>query len=257
LTEGSQRDPIEGPGREPTEGPRRERIEPASRAAAVLIMACAPRPGEVRRALEPQLGREGCAALQRELIVQTACWARRVAPEAVFVAHHPPDCAAELRELVGDGVVLFPQNGRGISGRLGDAVARVFARVAAPLLVVWPDLAQLRDGHARAALEDLRSGADLVLGPAYGGGFYLVGMRRALPQLLSVPEGWWRSGDALALGLAAGAREGLCLGLLRAERALHRPDDLRALAADPTLPPSLARILSQAGLGSWGARTRT
>ena len=35
---------------------------------AVLIMACAFRSGEVRRVLEPLLGREGCRELQAKLI---------------------------------------------------------------------------------------------------------------------------------------------------------------------------------------------
>ena len=36
---------------------------------------------------------------------------------------------------------------------------------------------------------------------------------------------------------------GLTVGLLRAERALHRPADARAALADPLLPPELARVL--------------
>ena len=44
--------------------------------AAVIVMARAPRRGEVRRALEPVLGADGCVALQSALIVQAAAWAR-------------------------------------------------------------------------------------------------------------------------------------------------------------------------------------
>jgi hypothetical protein len=36
---------------------------------------------------------------------------------------------------------------------------------------------------------------------------------------------------------------GLELGILRAERALHRPADARAALADPLLPDGLAKIL--------------
>jgi hypothetical protein len=47
----------------------------------------------------------------------------------------------------------------------------------------------------------------------------------------------------MGMALAAARETGLEVGILRAERALHRPADLRAARADPTLPPELARIL--------------
>jgi uncharacterized protein len=213
--------------------------------ASVVVMARAPRRGEVRRALEPVLGLDGCVALQSALIVQAVNWAAQAAPGAVHVAHDPPDAGPELRGLVGAEASTFPQNGDGIAGRLADAAARVFAHAAGPLLVVWPDLPQLRAEHAAGALEDLAAGCDLVLGPAYDGGFYLVGLARPLPQLFSLSEQAWRSADVMKVGLAAVSDAGLGLGLLRAERALHRPADVRAALADPLLAPEMARILGR------------
>ncbi len=47
----------------------------------------------------------------------------------------------------------------------------------------------------------------------------------------------------MKIGLAAVSDAGLELGMLRAERALHRPADVRAALADPLLAPEMARIL--------------
>ncbi|MGO9752029.1 MAG: DUF2064 domain-containing protein [Solirubrobacteraceae bacterium] len=214
-------------------------------APAVLIMARAPRRGQIRPALEPLLGPDGCVALQSALIAQTAQWARALAPRAIHVAHDPPDSGRELRRLVGPDAILFPQNGDGISGRLADGSARVFARGLGRLLIVWPDLPRLRRAHAEAALDDLQAGCDVVLGPAYDGGFYLVGISRPMPKLFALPELTWRSADAMTMALAAAREAGLEVGLLRAERALHRPADVRAALADPTLPEDVARALGR------------
>ena len=209
---------------------------------AVLIMARAPRPGEVRRALEPVLGREGCLELQAALIAHAAAWARQVGSGAPHVAHEPPDAGAELRRLVGPDAVLFPQNGEGIAGRLADASARVLARSGGPLLIVWPDLPHLRSEHAAGALDDLEAGCDVVLGPAIDGGLYLVGIARPLPELFALPEQAWRH-DAMGVALSAIRDVGFEVGILRAERALHRPADVRAALADPLLPADVAAIL--------------
>lgn len=213
---------------------------------AVLIMARAPRRGQVRRALEPLLGADRCAALQAKLIKVAAAWGDGVAPKAVHVAHDPPDAGGEIRRLLAPDNVVFPQNGDGIAGRLADAAARVFARHSGPLLIVWPDLPRLRLDHGRAALDDLAAGCDLVLGPALEGGFYLIGINRPLPRLFALPEQAWRSPDVMILAAAAVRSAGLELGILRAERPLHRPADVRAALADPLLPEEVGRILGKA-----------
>ncbi len=213
--------------------------------AAVLVMARAPRRGEVRRALEPLLGADACLALQSLLIARTVEWGASVAGAGnVHVAHDPPDAAPELRRLVSEGVSLFPQNGDGIAGRLADAAARVFARHHGPLLIVWPDLPRIRRSHATAALTDLGEGCDVVLGPAIDGGLYLIGIARPLPSLFALPEQAWRSPDVMAVGFAAAQRAGLEIGILRVERALHRPADVRAVLADPLLPMDVRTLIS-------------
>jgi glycosyltransferase A (GT-A) superfamily protein (DUF2064 family) len=215
--------------------------------AAVLIMARAPRRGEVRLALEPLLGPDGSVALQSELIARTARWAYEVAPGAVHVAHDPPDAGPQVRAVVGEGATLFPQNGDGIAGRLSDAAARVFARNDGPLLIVWPDLPHLRPEHASAALGDLSAGCDVVLGPAIDGGFYLIAIGRPQPRLFALPEAAWRSPDVMTVGVAAAQEAGLEIGILRAERPLHRPADVHAALADPLLDRALGKILRRRG----------
>ena len=215
-------------------------------APAVLIMARAPRRGEVRRALEPLLGADGCIALQSTLIAQSSSWAQAVAPAGIHVAHDPPDGGRDLRPLVGPDATLFPQNGDGIAGRLADAVGRVFARNEGPLLIVWPDLPKLRPEHAAGALGDLAAGCDVVFGPVIDGGLYMIALGRPLPKLFALPERAWRSPDVMMLGVAAAREAGLEIGILRAERALQRPADVRAALADPLLPDELAAILKRA-----------
>ena len=97
--------------------------------------------------------------------------------------------------------------------------------------------------HAAAAFGDLAAGCDLVLGPVLDGGFYLVGLAQPQQRLFTMPELSWRDADVMRLALGAVTEAGLELGLLRAERALHPPADVRAAVADPGLAPELARIL--------------
>lgn len=212
---------------------------------AVILMARAPRRGTVHQALEPLLGVDGCLALHTALLVRAAAWARREAGGRLYVAYEPADARPELTALLGPGASYFPQNGEGIAGRTAAASAHVYAGGERPLLILWPDLARLAPEHAGGALDDLSAGCDVVLGPVFDGGLYMIGVSRPMPALFSLPERAWRSPEVVALAVQAANQAGLEIGLLRAERALHRPSDARAALADPLLAPELRRILGR------------
>ena len=166
--------------------------------------ARAPARGRFGAALEPVLGADGCVTLQSALIAQAVAWAHSVVGGSVHVAHDPPDAGRELRPIVGERALLFPQNGDGISGRLADAAARVFARGDGPLLIVWPDLPRLRAEHAAAAFDDLDNGCDVVARARFDGGFYLVGLPGPVPRLFALPEQAWRSRDVMTMRSGGG-----------------------------------------------------
>jgi glycosyltransferase A (GT-A) superfamily protein (DUF2064 family) len=212
---------------------------------AVLLMARAPRRGEVRHALEPLIGLDGCLALQAALIVEALKWARSVDPRAIYIAHDPADAGRDLQRLAGDDVTLFPQNGDGIAGRVADAVGRVSAHSSGPIFIVWPDLARFGPSIERATRIDLSDGADVVLGPVFDGGYYVIALARPLPSLFAMPEAVWRGPDSFNQVLLAAKQAGLEVGMLRGERALHRPADVRAALADPVLPEAVGRALGR------------
>jgi glycosyltransferase A (GT-A) superfamily protein (DUF2064 family) len=202
----------------------------------------------VRRALEPVLGVAGAVKVHATLLVQAAEWGRALGPDALYAAYEPPDAGPEIQALMGDDVLGFPQVGEGIAGRFRHAVGRVFEDGAGPILIVWPDLPNLKVTHGTEALADLEAGADIVLGPVFDGGFYLIGLPRPLPQLFELDEKDWRGPGAVGIAMAAALQTGptpLEVGLLRVERALHRPSDVRAALADPLLPAPMAKVLGK------------
>ncbi len=214
----------------------------------VLIFARAPRRGTVRRALEPLLGVDGAVKVHATLLVQAVEWARTLAPDAIYAAYEPADAGPEVEALLGEDVIGFPQVGDGIAGRFRHAVGRMFEDGAGPVLVLWPDLPYLKASLGLAALSDFAAGTDVVLGPVFDGGFYLVGLARPLPRLFELEEQDWRGPGALGMAMAAAVQAGsepLEVGLLRVERALHRPSDVRAALADPLLPVGMAKALGR------------
>jgi rSAM/selenodomain-associated transferase 1 len=211
---------------------------------ACIVIAKAPRPGLCKTRLEPVLGADGCARLQAVLLARAARWAAEVGdPYVVFT---PADAEDEVAALA-PGATLVPQ----VDGHLGDRLAAAFRHVLAvhdgPVILVGVDTPQLRRSHADAALEDLRDGCDVTIGPANDGGWYLMGLREPHDELFDLPAEAWGGPEVFGLTLEAAHRAGLSLGMLRSERDIDEEVDAQALLADPCAPGDVVAVLRAAG----------
>ena len=164
---------------------------------AVLIMARAPRRGEVRHALEPLIGLDGCVALQTALLRGgDALGAVAVPARAVRRARsgrrRPRSAAAGRRgrdPLPAERRRHRRPGGRRRRPRLGPLIRPDRDRLARPCRASARSTPRPR-GSISAA------GADLVLGPVFDGGYYLIALARPLPSLFALPEQVWRGPDS-------------------------------------------------------------
>jgi len=155
----------------------------------LCILVKAPRPGEVKTRLAPAVGPEGAAVLAGAFLEDTLAMARG------------RDWARVVLAVAGDSSLLDPPDdvevwSQGV-GDLGERMERVLLRalVKAPRAILIgtdsPGLPPRLVDDARTALAT--HGA--VLGPARDGGFYLIGLDRCEPGLLSgLP---WSRSDTL------------------------------------------------------------
>jgi glycosyltransferase A (GT-A) superfamily protein (DUF2064 family) len=247
--------------------PPAARPEPA-RPPAALILADPPTPGDCLPGLEPLLGPEGCARLQAVLVRRAAAWAAEVAPGRALVAVAPPPAgtlgappptadhptagslgaeSGDVAALVPEGTVVFGQSGAHRGERLIAAVEQAFASAGpGPLLVAGTGVPRLSAAHAAAALADLAEGCDATFGPALDGGFYLAGLAGSYAAVFTLPAEAWEGADLLTGVLSCARENGLELGLLRYERELRAPLDVRALLADPLAPADVVAVLRDA-----------
>ena len=204
-------------------------------------MATAPRAGEALPRLEPLLGADGCLQLARALIARAARWAAGVGP--TWIAHAPGEARDEIAALAPAGVRLVEQEGADQGTRRERAFAHVAGEHSGPVIVIGTDQPMLGPSHAWAALDDLRDGVDVCLGPATSGGYYLIAARELHPALFAIDPEAWGGPRVMALTLEAIVGAGLSMGWLRSERDLAGPDDAAALVADPCAPADIVTAL--------------
>ena len=146
----------------------------------LVLMLKAPRLGTVKTRLAAVLGPEQAtwiyrALVERQLAAVPTEW-------AVEVFYAPADAEVEMRAWLGPGPHLVAQAEGDLGERLEAAVADALARSPGGVLVVGGDCPGLDATILREAARALET-HDVVLGPAGDGGYYLIGLRSARPEL--------------------------------------------------------------------------
>lgn len=116
-----------------------------------------------------------------------------------------------------------------------------------PVIVVGADAPHLEPARLTEAAAALAAGADVVLGPATDGGYYLIGLREACPALFR--DIAWGSSAVLDATLARARASGLRVHLLPPTFDVDDTDGLAALrallAAGGAELPRTAAILAE------------
>lgn len=213
-----------------------------------VVMARAPREGKVKTRLRPLLGAHGRARLQTVLL-RHVCGVVRDAGVRLIVAVDPPDALAEVTDVVPPDTRLTPQVRGDLGERMRHAAAAEFARGASAVVILGVDLPTLTPHALRVAVDQLAN-ADVVIGPACDGGYYLLASRRPVDALFALRPSLWGGPNVLAETLTIADRRGLSVALMPVMRDLDTPDDAAALLVDPLLPTEIAEALRGAGVAS-------
>ncbi len=190
----------------------------------LVVMTRVPEAGRTKTRLIPALGPEAAAGLHQALIALT--WETltklRQRQQCQIVVHYAGDEVEQLTRLM-PTASLTPQAGHTLGDRMLKAIEDGTAAGAESIVVIGTDSPELDDAILVSAFETLQS-ADVVLGPADDGGYYLIGMRRPIPELFSGIE--WGTSQVLAQTLQRCRQLNLRVKLLPVLNDIDEPDDL-------------------------------
>jgi hypothetical protein len=158
----------------------------------IVIMAKAPEPGRVKTRLIPALGADGAARLARRLLAETVGQALRAAVGPVEICaapdpSHPQFAALRDGQKGGAGAPVSLEWSSQADGDLGDRMDQASRRAlthAPRVLVIGTDAPLLDATRLREAADALER-HDVALIPALDGGYVLIGLARAAPELFS------------------------------------------------------------------------
>ncbi len=204
----------------------------------VIVMGKMPVPGRVKTRLVPPLSFEQAAALHDAFVHETLSRLRPLRPNPVgrlVLCVDPPEATGEASAHYGD-VEVAPQ----AAGDLGSRLIAAYSDVgkSSSTMFIGCDTPDLPRGHIESALELLRSGTGVVLGPTDDGGFWCLGVAAGLDLEPVLNRVDWSSGREMSQVVRNAAATALPVAIARRWRDIDRPQDLVDLLGRSRVPAS-------------------
>lgn len=148
----------------------------------LVIMAKAPRPGEVKTRLTTSLSPAAVTAFYCCLLEDTLALARSLSNVEVAIMC-PDSDVTELGQLAGNEATVVAQKGEGLAAGLTSVFAH-FTQHGQRVIAFNSDSPHLPSSILEDAFETLAA-HHLVVGPTHDGGYYLVGAKTSQPMLFA------------------------------------------------------------------------
>ena len=211
---------------------------------ALVLFAKAPIPGQVKTRLCPPLTGDEAASLHGTFVLDALERSSQAAIRGVaklaprfdrFLACAPSAEHVFFKVLEErHGVRLIDQIGDDLGARMEHALAEMFRIGYQRAVIVGTDLPALPESVYEDAF-GLLAGHDLVLGPSFDGGYYLIGLSRTAPELFRhIP---WSTPDVLRCTQTKAHALGLTAALLQPQRDVDTIDDVLALIQEAQANP--------------------
>lgn len=146
----------------------------------LVIMAKAPRPGAVKTRLATSLPQQAATAFYRCLLDDTLELARSLGIEVAVMCPHSD--VHELTPIAGPETTVVAQKGDGLAAGLTSVFAHFAESHRRRVIAFNSDSPHLPRSVLEDAFETLAV-HDMVVGPTYDGGYYLVGAKASHPEL--------------------------------------------------------------------------
>lgn len=193
---------------------------------ALLVFAKSPVAGQVKTRLIPDIGRQRATSLYKELLARTLDTAIKTEFSGIQLwvsgnIHHQYFSRLKNKEHFN----LYQQTGKDLGERMFNAFDSALSEHSYAVLI-GSDCPSLSSVDIQSAMALLKSGRELVLGPAEDGGYYLIGLRKNNAELFSGIK--WGEENVFSETCARAKKINLDVSLLPKRSDVDRPSDLHA-----------------------------
>lgn len=192
---------------------------------ALIVMTRVPIPGKTKTRLMDILSGTECARLHEAFLQDLMITFKAIEEEIdIHIAYTPEDSAQLLRGLIPSQYRMFPQRGADLGERMMNGIQDVMEQGYEKVIVIGSDIPNLKSTHIQAAFHLLEE-KDIVIGPCFDGGYYLIGMKDSHGAIFELDKQWGGT-SVLEATIHIANRHGLFHGFAAQYRDIDTKEDL-------------------------------
>ena len=191
----------------------------------LIIFTRYPQPGITKTRLIPALGVEGAANLQRQMTEFTLSKVKKFQESAAisFEIRFAGGNLQLMQNWLGTELNYLLQGEGDLGKRMENSFLSAFNKGAQEVVMIGIDCPNLSAEVLAQAFEKINN-CDLLLGPAVDGGYYLIGLKRAIGELFINID--WGTSKVLQQTVDIAQQLNLSVGYLATLADVDRPEDL-------------------------------
>jgi rSAM/selenodomain-associated transferase 1 len=191
----------------------------------LVIVAKGPVPGKVKTRLSSHLSASQASELYTLFIQDMIEEMTHLSENALAIAYTPKHAEPIFKKMLAHPIQLFPQQGADLGERLAHIFQRMFHEGYEQVHIINSDSPDLSHRLVRQSIRLLKDPkTDVVLGPCSDGGYYLVGLKRPIPELFTQMP--WSTDQIFQKTLARSQSLGLRCALVGSWYDIDTYDDM-------------------------------
>lgn len=192
---------------------------------ALILMTRIPIAGKTKTRLMDTLSGEECVFLHKAFLKDLMITFESLKEEVdIYITYTPDDSIEVIKDILPDFINCFSQIGEDLGERMYNAISRVAALGYKKVVLIGSDIPQLKDEDLISSFNILDN-QDMVLGPTYDGGYYLIGMKKANKNIFHINKKWGGK-SVLESTIDIANNEKLTVGLASKYRDIDTREDL-------------------------------
>jgi rSAM/selenodomain-associated transferase 1 len=193
----------------------------------ILVFVKLPETGKVKARLSRDLDEDTVCSLYNFFVLDLLDTLKK-GSHTFRICFYPPETEEKVADWLGKDLLYMPQAGRDLGQRMKNAFIKIFSQGYSEVLLIGSDIPDLAGPVTDEAFDGLKNN-EAVVGPAFDGGYYLIGFKKEtfLPEIFQGIH--WGTDTVFAKTMEIFKRIKYRVHVLTEWRDVDRIEDLKAL----------------------------
>ncbi|MDU5080484.1 TIGR04282 family arsenosugar biosynthesis glycosyltransferase [uncultured Tissierella sp.] len=156
---------------------------------ALILMTRIPMAGQTKTRLMDIMSGDECAELHMAFLKDLFNTFKKLKEIDIYLTYTPENSLDTIENIIPEFVKTLPQIGEDLGNKMYNAINDILSLDYEKVILIGSDIPHIKNEdilHSFKILEE----KDIVLGPSYDGGYYLIGMKKPNEGIFHISKKW-------------------------------------------------------------------